>query len=116
MQVQKPELMTVVPKAFSLDEYLDYQANGPDETSEVVEQEMKYFIIGGSFLVPGNAEKFQEMLEEQGYNTQILFNPETRFNYVAYEAFADYKQAVDRTLEIRDTFNENAWIFELQSE
>jgi hypothetical protein len=54
MPVQKPELMVVVPKAFSLEEYLEYKANGGKE--EIIENnintDIKYFIIGGSFLVP----------------------------------------------------------------
>ena len=65
--------------------------------------------------MPGNAEKFQKQLEQEGFDTRILFNPETRFNYVAIEAYPDYATARDRTLEIRDTFNEDAWIFKLQS-
>jgi len=116
MPVQKPELMVVVPKAFSLEEYLEYKANGGKE--EIIENnintDVKYFIIGGSFLVPGNAQRFKELLDEQGYNTRILFNPETRFNYVAYEGYADFDKAVDRTYEVRDTFNSEAWLFTLR--
>ena len=116
MPVQKPELMVVVPKAFSLEEYLEYKANGGRE--EIIENnlntDIKYFIIGGSFLVPGNAQRFKELLDEQGYNTRILFNPETRFNYVAYEGYADFEKAVDRTYEVRGSFNSEAWLFTLQ--
>jgi type IV pilus assembly protein PilQ len=116
MPVQKPELMVVVPKAFSLEEYLEYKANGGKE--EIIENnintDIKYFIIGGSFLVPGNAQRFKELLDEQGYDTRILFNPETRFNYVAYEGYADFDKAVDRTYEVRGSFNSEAWLFTLR--
>ncbi|MFP8488335.1 type II secretion system protein GspD [Gracilimonas sp. Q87] len=116
MPVQKPELMVVVPKAFSLDEYLEYKANGGKEEiiKNNINTDIKYFIIGGSFLVPGNAERFRERLEREGYNTRILFNPETRFNYVAYEGYADFDKAVDRTYEVRDSFNDEAWLFTLR--
>ncbi|MBO6586356.1 MAG: type II and III secretion system protein [Gracilimonas sp.] len=116
MPVDKPELMVVVPKAFNLDEYLEYQQNEQQvETMQEETSNLKYFVIGGSFLVPGNAQNFKSTLEQEGYNTQILFNPETRFNYVAYEGFADFNTAVERTLEIRDSFNSEAWLFTLRN-
>ncbi|MFD2532191.1 hypothetical protein [Gracilimonas halophila] len=115
ISVDRPELMVVVPKAFSLEEYLEYQANGKEVESDDA-SDLNYFIIGGSFLVPRNAENFKQMLEDQGYETRILFNPETRFNYVAFEAYKDYETARERTLEIRSTFNDEAWIFQLPSE
>ncbi|MEQ8525605.1 type II and III secretion system protein [Gracilimonas sp.] len=116
MPVDKPELMVVVPKAFNLDEYLEYQQNEVEvETMQEETSNLKYFIIGGSFLVPGNAQNFKSTLEQEGYETQILFNPETRFNYVAYEAFADFDAAVNRTLEIRNSFNSEAWLFTLRN-
>lgn len=114
MPVQNPELMVVVPKAFDLDQFLDYQA-GIEEKKIPVEtnNELKYFVIAGSFLVPSNADNFSERLRNQGYNTQILFNPETRFNYVAYEGYADFDRAAERTLEIRESLNSEAWMFTL---
>ncbi|WP_349355463.1 type II secretion system protein GspD [Gracilimonas sp. BCB1] len=116
MPVDNPELMVVVPKAFNLDEYLEYQQNEQEvETMQEETSDLKYFVIGGSFLVPGNAQNFKSSLEQEGYNTQILFNPETRFNYVAYEGFADFNVAVERTLEIRDSFNSEAWLFTLRN-
>lgn len=110
MPVDKPELMVVVPKAFNLDEYLEYQQNGEGE--KVAD---KYFIIGASFLVPKNADNFKAMLDAEGYNTRILFHPESRFNYVAYEGYTDFEKAVERTLEIRDSFNSEAWLFTLRN-
>lgn len=115
MPIDKPELMVVVPKAFNLDEYLEYQQNEQEvETMQEEASDLKYFVIGGSFLVPRNAQNFKSILEQEGYNTQILFNPETRFNYVAYQGFADFNTAVERTLEIRSSFNNEAWLFTLR--
>ncbi|MAL16467.1 MAG: hypothetical protein CL670_10180 [Balneola sp.] len=116
MPVDRPELMVVVPKAFNLDEYLEYQQNEQNvETMTEETSEMKYFVIGGSFLVPRNAENFKTSLNEEGYNTQILFHPETRFNYVAYEGFSDFQAAVDRTREIRGSINNEAWLFTMRN-
>lgn len=116
MPVEHPELMVVVPKAFDLDEFLMYQESGDEIQTDEETSDLRYFVIGGSFLVPRNAQNFKNMLEEQGYDTRILFNPETRFNYVAYKGFSNFDQAVQRTLEIRNSFNNEAWLFTLQSE
>ena len=116
MPVDKPELMVVVPKAFNLDEYLEYQQN--EESVETMTEEtsdLKYFVIGGSFLVPRNAENFKTTLNSEGYNTQILFHPETRFNYVAYEGFTNFDEAVSRTREIRASINDEAWLFTMRN-
>lgn len=116
MPVEKPELMVVVPKAFNLNQYLQYQQD--EEQVETMEEEngdLKYFVIGGSFLVPRNADNFKKMLDDRGYNTRILFNPETRFNYVAYEGFSNFQKAVDRTLEMRENINNEAWLFTLRN-
>ncbi|MDR9415634.1 MAG: type II and III secretion system protein [Gracilimonas sp.] len=116
MQVDKPELMVVVPKAFDLDEYLQYQQDEEQvETMENETSDLKYFVIGGSFLVPKNAENFKSLLDERGYDTQILFHPESRFNFVAYEGFSDFDNAVERTLEIRENLNSEAWLFTLRN-
>lgn len=110
MPVEKPELMVVVPKAFNLEEYLEYQKNGEKEMTD-----HKYFVIGGSFLVPKNADNFKAMLEAEGYDSRILFNPESRFNYVAYEGYSDFEKAVERTIEVRNSFNSEAWLFTLRN-
>jgi len=116
MPVDRPELMVVVPKAFNLDEYLEYQQNEQNvETMTENTSELKYFVIGGSFLVPNNAENFKTTLNQEGYNTQILFNPETRFNYVAYEGFSNFQTAVERTREIRGSINNEAWLFTMRN-
>ncbi len=115
MPVDHPELMVVVPKAFDLDEYLEYQENGEELQTDDASN-LKYFVIGGSFLVPRNADNFNAMLESRGYDTHVLFNTESRFNFVAYEGFADFETAVARTLEIRENINSEAWLFTLQSE
>lgn len=115
MPVDHPELMVVVPKAFNLDEYLEYKENGEDLQTDDTSN-LKYFVIGGSFLVPRNADNFNAMLESEGYDTHVLFNTESRFNYVAYEAFADFDKAVERTIEIRNNLNPEAWLFTLKSD
>lgn len=110
MPIENPELMVVVPKAFSLNEYLNQKASGvtiEDEESET----LKFFIIGGSFLVQTNADRFNKGLVESGYDTRVLFHPESRFNFVAYKGFAVFEEAVNYLKSVRADLNSEAWLF-----
>lgn len=110
LPVDNPELMVVVPKAFSLDEYLAKKENGEEITDET-SSNLKFFVIGGSFIVQSNANRFQEDLEDQGYDTRILFHPESRFNFVAYKGFTDFDDAANYLRSIRSDTNSEAWLF-----
>ena len=110
LPVDNPELMVVVPRAFSLDDYLNAQANGED-VEDPTSDNLKYFIIGGSFLVKNNAERFTQSLANQGYETRVLFHPDSRFNFVAYKGFANFQLAVEYLREIKGEVNSEAWLF-----
>lgn len=111
MPIKDPELMVVVPKAFDLNEYLAKREQG-----EIIEDDsnLKYFVIGGSFIVPNNATNYSKLLDSQGFESRILFNPSTRFNYVAYYGFADYDEAVSTTKRMRIEGDPGSWLFTLQ--
>jgi len=113
MPIKDPELMVVVPKAFDLNEYLAKRETGEiqDDNSD-----LKYFVIGGSFIVPKNASNFSSTLDSQGFESRILFHPGTRFNYVAYYAFSDYDEAVETTKRMRKEGDPGTWLFTLQPE
>ena len=110
LPISNPELMVVVPRAFSLDEYLNQKESG-EVVEDVTSTDLKYFIIGGSFIVSNNADRFHAGLEEQGYETRILFHPESRFNFVAYQGFATFDEAVTYLRSIRANTNSEAWLF-----
>ncbi len=112
MPINNPELMVVVPKAFDLDEYLRKREQG--EIIEETNTDLKYFVIGGSFIVPNNATNFSKTLDEQGYESRILFHSSTRFNYVAYSAFSNFDEAVEVAKRMRSEENPGTWIFTLQ--
>jgi len=111
LPVENPELMVVVPRAFSLNEYLTQKENGSEELEIQDADDLRYFIIGGSFIVKNNANRFFDSLEEEGYQTRVLFHPESRFNYVAYQGFSDFEAAVDYLMGIRQDINAEAWLF-----
>ncbi len=112
LPVDNPELMVVVPRAFSIDEYLNQLENG-EQVEDEGAVDLKYFIIGGSFIVKNNATRFNENLMNQGYDTRILFHPESRFNFVSYQGFADFDAAVDYLRDVRAELNSEAWLFVL---
>ncbi|MBO6535855.1 MAG: type II and III secretion system protein [Balneolaceae bacterium] len=113
MPVENPELMVLVPRAFSLNEYLEQQQNGGEEQESYESEDKRFFVIGGSFIVRNNANRFNESLMDEGYDTRILFHPESRFNYVAYQGFATFDEAVSYLMSIRETVNQEAWLFTL---
>ena len=110
LPVDNPELMVVVPKAFSLDEYLNKKETG-EEVEDETSSDLKYFIIGGSFIVQNNADRFHKGLMEQGFDTRVLFHPESRFNFVAYQGFARFEDAVEYLKSVRADLNSEAWLF-----
>lgn len=110
LPVDNPELMVVVPQAFSLEDYLERKANG-EEIEDESANGLKYFIIGGSFIIKRNATRFNASLESQGYDTRILFHPESRFNYVSYKGFSNFDDAITYLREVRAELNSEAWLF-----
>ena len=108
LPIDNPELMVVVPSAFSLNEYLEKKANGEVEEEDPNE---RFYIIGGSFIVKNYANRFNRLLSDQGYDTKILFHPESRFNYVAYKGFSNFEAAVEYLRQIRGEVNSEAWLF-----
>ncbi|MEO1023602.1 MAG: type II and III secretion system protein [Bacteroidota bacterium] len=111
MPVEYPELMLVVPKAFDLDQYLKLKESGV----EVEENESTFFVIGGSFLVRNNAYAFNKVLQRLGYDTELLFNPRSRFYYVAYQGYTNFEASVEKLLDIRENVNDEAWLFTRES-
>lgn len=112
MPVDNPELMMVVPRAFSLEEYLTQKQNGELEPEiEADDASLKYFVIGGSFILKNFANRFNSQLLEEGYDTRILHHPTSRFNFVSYAGFSDFDEAVDYLKGIRNSVNNEAWLF-----
>lgn len=115
MPVTNPELMVVVPKAFDLEEYLKKQENGEIKPVEE-DKDLRFFVIGGSFIVPENAYRFEEILDSRGYEARILYNPSNRFNYVAFYGFSDFEEAVATTKRLQAELDPEIWLFTMQND
>jgi len=112
MPVEKPELMVVVPKAFDLERYLELREEGVEV--EDPSQELKYFVIGGSFIVPDNAYRFKNVVKEFGFDPYMLVNTATRFHFVAYDGYRNFERAVESLQRIREEVNSQAWLFTVE--
>ncbi len=114
LPVKSPELMIVVPRAVSLDEFLLNKEHGDQEFKKPTKgSKLNHFVIGGSFIVKYNANKFFESLNTYGYESIVLFNPETRYNYVAYGGFSQLNEALLYLMKIRKNVNPDAWLFSM---
>ena len=112
LPVESPELMVVVPRAFDLDRFLEAKENGDEIPVDVETEGLKYFVIGGSFIVRNNAYRFRDDLKSQGFNTHLLFNTRTRFHFVAYQGYKDFDTAVSQLQALRASENNReAWLF-----
>mgnify|MGYP000347816429 CR=1 FL=1 len=103
----------ILPDDASPEEFLVKREKGEVEEADT---DLKYFVIGGSFIVPKNASDFSNTLDAQGFDSRILFHPGTRFNYVAYYAFSNYDEAVETTKRMRKEGDPGTWLFTLEPE
>ena len=74
----------------------------------------KYFLISGSFHSMANAEKFQQELQAQGYNSEVIVRktgPNTDFYKVSYRSFYDRDEAYNALRqEKKMPNNETVWL------
>jgi len=73
------------------------------------EKSMKYFVIGGCFSVPENAEKFIKKLKKKGLNPFIV-DTANGLTRVGYSGFSKRKDAMDALASIKTNQNESAWL------
>lgn len=75
------------------------------------EARFRYHIIVGSFITPEYARAFNEQVKKEGYTSQIVRRPGSRFEFVSAEAHENLKRAVERLMQFRDTVAYDAWIY-----
>lgn len=116
LPVGNPELMVVVPRAFDLDKYLENKEKGIEQPEiETNSDNLKYFVIGGSFIIPRNAYRLEDQFKSQGYDTRLLVNTQSRFHFVAYQGYSDIDDAIAEVRRLRASENSEAWLFVLDS-
>ena len=70
-----------------------------------------FHIIGGSFGVAGNAEKFVKQLQAKGYQAYIAGTNAKGLNMVSYGGFKSDSEAQQFLQKIHVTENPQAWLF-----
>jgi hypothetical protein len=75
------------------------------------ETRFRYHIIVGSFVTPEYARAFNEAIKKEGYSSQIVKKPGSRFEFVSAEAHENLKRAIERLMQFRDTVAYDAWIY-----
>jgi len=75
------------------------------------EARFRYHIVVGSFITPEYARALNEVMKKEGYSSQVVKRPGSRFEFVSAEAHENLRKAVDRLLQFRDTVAYDAWIY-----
>lgn len=107
------EVDTTAVEVESIDEKEDFIFE--DSSVAAVPADMnKYFLICGSFISYENAQRFQQNLISQGYQSEIIERPEGpngQFYKVSYMGFSSWNKAVERYRSDKyQDGNEDIWI------
>ncbi len=75
------------------------------------ESRFKYHIIVGGFLTPEYAEDYLKYYRSMGYDAQIIYGPQNRFNLVSAEVHETLNSAIRRLYQYQDTVEFEAWLY-----
>ena len=75
------------------------------------ESKFRYNIILGSFITPEYARSFSARLTQKGYKTRIIKLEGTKFEMVSAEAFDNFRNAVKRLDQFKDTLSGDSWLY-----
>ena len=78
---------------------------------QVIHDPNTYFVIMGSFRSTENAERFKDILAEQGFEPFVLIS-ESGLHRVSIDSFTDETVARNRVQRIRNNYPEykDAWL------
>lgn len=82
-----------------------------DETIEISTADFKYHIIAGAFKDANNAEKKVAILNNRGYDAQIMGLNKWGLTQVSYASFNNKTTAIYTLNKIRKQDNKHAWLF-----
>ncbi|CAN5436908.1 SPOR domain-containing protein [soil metagenome] len=83
-----------------------------DQTNKVFGSDFsgkKYYVVGGCFGVPENAERFVATLKAKGYNAQVIDQVRSKLTHIGIAAFNSKEEATDYLAKIGDDVP-GAWI------
>ncbi|MDR2907499.1 MAG: SPOR domain-containing protein [Bacteroidales bacterium] len=77
---------------------------------EQAKKESAYRVIGGSFAIKTNAEKFHSKMKTEGYASEMIFDNAKQMYYVTLGSFNTMNKAVEFKDRIRKTKGMDCWI------
>jgi hypothetical protein len=93
-------------------EITDTQEKDQVQPSLSVTEEEKYFIIGGAFQFPENAEAFAKTLQSEGFTEARVLHSPKRLQMVCFKGFTT-KEEAQREMDSLKAMNKSGWIFTL---
>lgn len=78
--------------------------NAEVETSE------RYHLIVGAFKTPAYAEDYHKKMRDNGHDSRIIMS-DNNYHLVTLESFDNYRAAVDKWREARESGEHEIWIY-----
>lgn len=76
-----------------------------------VPENLKYYIIAGSFMNLRNANRLVKELKTKGFNASVIGQNKYGDHRVCYEGFASINDAQEKLAYIRKNYNPSAWLY-----
>jgi len=73
-------------------------------------ENQKYFVIGGAFMIPENAEGFVKQLQSEGFADARVLEESTHLKKVCFNGFSTYEEAL-KELDSLKAKNRSAWVY-----
>lgn len=110
VQVPEPVVDTVAQDTITKDTIIEEPTviDEPTVIEEPATEEPKFYLIGGSFKVVSNAERFNQKLIDEGYNSTIIVR-NNGFNCVSYNGFMTWEEALAAWRDLKNA-NQQVWI------
>lgn len=104
VQVPEPVVDTIPQDTLVEDTIIEE----PTVIEEPAVEEPKYYLIGGSFKVVSNAERFNQKLINEGYNSDIVVR-DNGFNCVSYSSYLTWEEVLAGWRDMKSQ-NPQIWI------
>lgn len=85
-------------------------ANMDNSAKEMIAIKPMYYIIGGAFGNPDNADKFLAVLKQKGFNAQEAGKNPAGLSMISYFSSSDKSEALMNLALIRQSENPSAWL------
>lgn len=114
--IEKPSVIEEKPseiKEKPVTKFEEHKVNAPEKAPKVVKIPIfkKYFIVAGSFKELVNAKKLIGILNEKGFDSEIIGQNKYGLYRVSFLGFNSLPEARKQLAVIKEDENESAWIF-----